>query len=199
MDQERFIAVDEADPRQLGEGPCAALHQLGTPTTSPAHPSRQKSPTRLADAPRDIPFVFGGNQHGRWVECGRCGLRLGYWPKRGALGRPAPAASPDLVRAALAAVRLQGWGDCPAARVRAALLELRARPAGRASGAAGAPSAPSAAPAAPRARSCGPATDPAASERGRAPAPSRRRATSATVHVSLSAVASPGATVTVYL
>ena len=66
-------------------------------------------------------------------------------------------------------------------------------------GVAATPASAVAAPAAPRARSCGPATDPAASERGRAPAPSRRRATSATVHVSLSAVASPGATFTVYL
>jgi hypothetical protein len=29
---------------------------------------------------------FGGNPSGRWVECKRCALRLGYWPRIGSTG-----------------------------------------------------------------------------------------------------------------
>ena len=61
-------------------------------------------------------------------------LRLGYWPRVGARGRPAGGLPPDTVRAAFALLRGAGrWECCRAMDMRAALqaVECQARVAGR--------------------------------------------------------------------
>lgn len=106
LDHERFVPVDEKDPRYGGEGPCGRAHQA--PAAEQEHGN------------------VGGNQHGKWSECGRCGLRLGYWPRMGARGQPARPTSPTTVRRALATVRSLGlWDRCSARDVKAALVQAR--------------------------------------------------------------------------
>jgi hypothetical protein len=75
-----------------------------------------------------------GNRFGRWVDCKVCALRLGYWPRVGARGRPAGGPPPATVRAAFAVLRGAGrWECCKAMDMRAALqaVESQARVAGR--------------------------------------------------------------------
>lgn len=110
-DQERFVPVKADDPRLLGEGPCNALHEL------------------KSEGCQELPDVsIHGNQYGRWVECKICALRLGYWPRTGARGRPAGGPMPDAVRAAFVVLREAGkWECCKAVDMRAALLAVERR------------------------------------------------------------------------
>ena len=115
-DQERFVPVKADDPRLLGEGPCNALHEL------------------KSEGCQELPDVsIHGNQYGRWVECKVCALRLGFWPRMGARGRPTAGPMPDAVRAAFAVLREAGkWECCRAVDMRAALLAVeRQRRAGQ--------------------------------------------------------------------
>ncbi len=116
-DHERFVPVKADDPRLLGEGPCGTLHEL------------------KSEGPQEVPNVsIHGNQFGRWVDCKVCALRLGYWPRVGARGRPAGGPPPATVRAAFAVLRGAGrWECCKAMDMRAALqaVESQARVAGR--------------------------------------------------------------------
>ena len=116
-DHERFVPVKADDPRLLGEGPCGTLHEL------------------KSEGPQEVPKVsIHGNQFGRWVDCKVCAVRLGYWPRVGARGRPAGGPPPATVRAAFAVLRGAGrWECCKAMDMRAALqaVESQARVAGR--------------------------------------------------------------------
>ena len=118
LDHARFVPVDEQDPRFGGEGPCGLAHQTVAAAADTEHGN------------------VGANQHGKWAECGRCGLRLGYWPRVGARGQPARPDSPMTVRRALSAVRSLGlWERCSARDVKAALAAARScgtEPAGAA-------------------------------------------------------------------
>lgn len=104
-DHERFVPVKDDDPRLLGEGPCGTLHEL------------------KSEGPQEVPNVsLRGNKFGRWVDCKVCALRLGYWPRVGARGRPAGGPPPDTVRAAFAVLReVECWERCKAKDMRAAL------------------------------------------------------------------------------
>lgn len=137
-DQERFVPVKADDPRLLGEGPCSTLHEL------------------KSEGPQELPDVtIHGNQFGRWVECKVCALRLGYWPRVGARGRPAGGPPPDTVRAAFDVLREAGrWECCKAADMRAALqaVERQARVADQS---VGHRLAPMSGKATPRPASCG--------------------------------------------
>jgi hypothetical protein len=117
LDHLRFVPVDKMDPRFAGEGPCGFAHQC-----------------QIALAPVDLPrhLKVGGNQHGKWLECDRCALRLGYWPKQDAPGHCARREHPGKVRRALNLVRDAGlWDRCSAADVKAALAaESRGRGGG---------------------------------------------------------------------
>jgi len=79
---------------------------------------------------QEMPDVtIHGNQVGRWADCKVCALRLGYWPRVGARGRPAAGPPPETVRAAFDVLREPGcWECCKAADTRAA-LQLVARQA----------------------------------------------------------------------
>jgi len=138
-DHERFVPVKADDPRLLGEGPCGSLHEL------------------KSEGPQEVPNVsIHGNQFARWVDCKVCALRLGYWPRVGARGRPAGGPPPDTVRAAFALLREAGrWECCTAMDMRAALqaVECQARVAGQ-SGDRRLPALPGKA--TPRPASCGP-------------------------------------------
>ena len=116
-DHERFVPVKADDPRLLGEGPCGTLREL------------------KSEGPQEVPNVsIHGHQFGRRVDCKVCALRLGYWPRVGARGRPAGGPPPDTVRAAVAVLRGAGrWECCRAMDMRAALqaVECQARVAGR--------------------------------------------------------------------
>ena len=50
-------------------------------------------------------FEFGGNQQGRWLDCKNCGVRLGYWPKRGHSGKYRTQVHPEVIWEAF--IRLQ--------------------------------------------------------------------------------------------
>ena len=78
-----MIPQDPNDPRSLGEGPCT--HQ--TAVTDQAETVRNEH--------------WGGNSAARWVDCGKCGLRLATWPKIGFTGRFTGEPSPRFVRNAL--------------------------------------------------------------------------------------------------
>jgi hypothetical protein len=76
-----------------------------------------------------VPEVFGANQHGRWITCGVCGVRLGYWPRQGSKGATNRLVCPALVRDALAELRSTAkWpNDIIASDVQTAMVAIGAR------------------------------------------------------------------------
>ena len=174
LDLQRFVPVDGMDPRCRGEGPCGFAHE-----------------NALADLP-DVKYGnIRGNQNGKWVECGRCALRLGYWPKKGKPGKCKAPESPRAVRLALSAARAAGlWDRCTATDVKAALEVARGRPdqaKDRGSGRSGVSGQ------VPRAASWGPAT----AHSSEPPARSRAASNEPRKHVHLTLNAGPGTIVNI--
>ena len=83
IDVNLFHAQDGLDPRCCG-GPCQQRH------LRPAKPHGE-----------DLPALefreWSGNRYARWVDCRRCGLRLGTWPKLGYTGEKRAQVDPRWV------------------------------------------------------------------------------------------------------
>jgi hypothetical protein len=78
-------AQKSTDPH-CHSGPCAELHEMPlTPRTTHAPPQQH----------------WDYNQAARWLDCGKCNLRLMYWPKHGFTGSYRRNINPQIVQMAL--------------------------------------------------------------------------------------------------
>lgn len=87
-------AQKNTDPR-CHSGPCAETHEMPlTPRTTAAPPQQH----------------WDSNQAARWLDCGKCNLRLMYYPKKGYTGNHRKTVSPQVVQLALnETYRNPGW------------------------------------------------------------------------------------------
>ena len=86
IDLNEFQPVDSKDPRALGEGPCRTHAEIYATTD-----------------PQTLELLLmGGNGYGRWAQCRKCGLVLGYWPVHGCTGDSRQKPKAVHVRRALA-------------------------------------------------------------------------------------------------
>jgi hypothetical protein len=97
FDAKAYRAHNEKDPRVLGAGPCEDKHlkvQFG-PSMDPSSE-----------------FVHG-NQFARWVDCAKCGLRMGTYPFKGTVGKFGVDVDPSMVEEALSRIRgMKWWSEC---------------------------------------------------------------------------------------
>lgn len=92
VDQERFISTDTEDPRRQG-GPCHLAHKVV-----------RDGEYYLEDFGKRTPHFqhkYSGNPFGRWLDCGICGIRMGYWPKHQAAATARKNWPPGMLERAL--------------------------------------------------------------------------------------------------
>jgi hypothetical protein len=97
FDAAAYRGHNERDPRALSGGPCEDKHlvvQIG-PRTDPGSE------------------LFSGNQSARWVDCAKCGLRMGTYPFKGNGGKTIVVVDPSIVEEALTRIKEMGmWNEC---------------------------------------------------------------------------------------
>jgi hypothetical protein len=97
FDAEVYRVLNEKDPRALGGGPCEDKHlkvQIGAETEPSA-------------------VLFHGNQSARWMDCAKCGLRMGTYPLNDNGRKSVVVLDPVIVEEALTRIKDIGmWNDC---------------------------------------------------------------------------------------
>ena len=110
---ELFEAQRLEDPRAVAGGPCGRTH--ATP-----HTPRQTT----------VPHpMYNANQHGRWADCARCGLRTGYYPKRGHTSKFRAQTNKEIVAEALRKIHTElgnTWQGCTKKTVDAMISKIEA-------------------------------------------------------------------------
>jgi hypothetical protein len=110
----RAVCGDPQDPRIAGLGPCDDAHQ-------------DKFNLDIKEKMPDILF-WGGNGYSRWVDCLRCGVRLGFWPKAGWVGKFRRSVNPEVVKEALEELMSEGkWESASGTDVKAKISQIEGR------------------------------------------------------------------------
>jgi hypothetical protein len=102
MDQDLFLTVHLDDPRAWGKVkdlPASSFMLRLLPPACQQHRPMPLDKTRGLEYNTDYQFL--GNQCGRWVECDLCGLRVGYWPRKGFTGKHRITTHPAVMSEAL--------------------------------------------------------------------------------------------------
>ena len=104
-------AQNSIDPR-CHSGPCAETHEMAlTPRTSAAPPQQH----------------LDSNQAARWLDCGKCNLRLMYYPKHGFTGSHGKNLNPQVVQMALEETYDNpGWKHTDHKLMRLTILKIEA-------------------------------------------------------------------------
>jgi hypothetical protein len=97
FDAEFYRLLNEKDPRALGGGPCEDKHlkvQVGAKTEQSA-------------------VLVHGNQSARWVDCAKCGLRMGTYSRSDNGRKSIVVLDPLIVEEALTRIKEMGmWDEC---------------------------------------------------------------------------------------